>query len=159
MANINVVVIEGNLVKAAELSRWSDGTPYIRFTIANNEFYKDSSEKYNSIPSFIDCQCKGPYAESMSKHLLKGRRISVFGRLKQQRWTDENGLKHSAIVVKVSEISLLPNGNNSNQNAGSTSFSEQSNQTNYAAENQNMYSEATEFYDSSMFDNTDPIPF
>ena len=41
MANINHVIVEGNLTKAAELSRWSDGTPYIRFTIANNEYYKN----------------------------------------------------------------------------------------------------------------------
>ena len=108
MANINVVVIEGNLTKAAELSRWQDGTPYIRFTIANNEYYKNQNGEYDSIASFIDCQCKGAYAETMSKHLLKGRRITVTGRLKQHRWKDEQGLSHSAIVVKVSEISLTP---------------------------------------------------
>lgn len=108
MANVNQVVVEGNLVKSAELSRWGDGTPYIRFTIANNEYYKNQQGQYESIPSFIDCQCKGPYAESMSKHLLKGRRITVVGRLKQQRWKDEHDQNHSAIVVKVQEISLAP---------------------------------------------------
>ena len=108
MANVNQVVVEGNLVKSAELSRWGDGTPYIRFTIANNEYYKNQQGQYESIPSFIDCQCKGPYAESMRKHLLKGRRITVVGRLKQQRWKDEHDQNHSAIVVKVQEISLAP---------------------------------------------------
>ena len=108
MANVNQVVVEGNLVKSAELSRWGDGTPYIRFTIANNEYFKNQQGEYESIPSFIDCQCKGAYAESMSKHLLKGRRITVVGRLKQQRWKDDQDQNHSAIVVKVQEISLAP---------------------------------------------------
>lgn len=113
MSNINVVVIEGNLTKAAELSHWTDGTPYCKFTIANNESYKDQNGQWQDVPSFFECMCKGPYAESMTKHLLKGRRITVYGRLKQTKWSDEQGNKHFNIVVKVSEISLAPFGNNS----------------------------------------------
>ena len=111
MANINQVVLEGNLVKSAELSRWPDGTAYARFTIANNESYKDQNGQWQSIPSYFDCHCKGSYAEAMSKYLLKGKRLSVTGRLKQNRWQDEQGNKRSAVVVKVSEISLAPTGN------------------------------------------------
>ena len=70
MSNINNVVIEGNLVKAAELSRWNDGTPYCRFTIANNESYKDKDGNWTDITSFFDCMLRGNYGESMSKHLL-----------------------------------------------------------------------------------------
>ena len=111
MANINQVVLEGNLTASAVLSRWGDGTPYVRFTIANNEYFKTSEGKYDSIPSYIDCIVKGNYAESMSKYLLKGRHLTITGRLKQNRWQDEQGNKRSAVVVKVSEISLAPTGN------------------------------------------------
>ena len=111
MANINQVVLEGNLTASAVLSRWADGTPYARFTIASNEYFKTSEGKYDSIPSYIDCIVKGNYAESMSKYLLKGRHLTVAGRLKQNRWQDEQGNKRSAIVIKVSEISLSPTGN------------------------------------------------
>lgn len=149
MATINVVVVEGNLVKSAELARWSDGTPYMRFTIANNEYYKKENGEYESIPSFIDCQCKGKYAESMSKHLLKGRRVSVYGRLKQQRWTDDNGNKHSALVIKVSEISLSPFGTNN--------FKPSTEQS-YAPEYGDTY-ESTD-YDPGMFDGaSEDVPF
>ncbi len=110
MANINQVWLEGNLTASAVLSRWGDGTPYARFTIANNEYYKKDGQ-YESVPSYIDCIVKGAYAESMSKYLLKGRHLSVTGRLKQNRWQDEQGNKRSAGVVKVSEISLAPTGN------------------------------------------------
>ena len=111
MANINQVALEGNLTASAVLSRWGDGTPYVRFTIANNEYFKTSEGKYDSIPSYIDCIVKGNYAESMSKYLLKGRHLTITGRLKQNRWQDEQGNKRSAVVVKVSEISLAPTGN------------------------------------------------
>ncbi len=154
MANINQVVVEGNLTQAATLSRWGDGTPYIRFTVANNEYYK-KGEEYESVPSYIDCICKGAYAEAMAKHLLKGRRITVTGRLKQNRWTDDQGIKHSAIVVKVNEISLAPFGNNSfrpsQQNEQYNNSSAQMPEDNY--DNQDDYS------DCGMFDNSEEIPF
>ena len=108
MSNINQVWLEGNLVKAAELSRWSNGTPYCKFTIANNESYKDDAGNWVDIPSFFDCIMKGNYAESMSKHLLKGRRVSVVGRLKQNKWKDENGNNHFAVIIKVQDVSLAP---------------------------------------------------
>ena len=124
MSNINQVWLEGNLVKAAELSRWSNGTPYCKFTIANNESYKDDAGNWVVIPSFFDCIMKGNYAESMSKHLLKGRRVSVTGRLKQNKWKDENGVNHFAVIIKVNEVSLAP-GNfqqKEHQQGGAPSF-------------------------------------
>lgn len=153
MANINVSVVEGNLTQAATLSRWGDGTPYIRFTIANNEYYK-KGDTYESIPSFIDCECKGAYAEAMAKHLLKGRRITVYGRLKQKRWTDDNGGKHSAIVIKVAEISLAPFGNNSFKP------SQQNEQYNNTAQMpEENYDSQDDYSDVSMFDDSEEIPF
>ena len=108
MGNINSVIIEGNLTKSAELGHWTNGTAYCRFTIANNESYKDDAGNWVDIPSFFDCVMKGNYAESMHKHLLKGRRVTVQGRLKQNKWKDENGNSKFAVIIKVDEISLAP---------------------------------------------------
>ena len=149
MGNINRVVVEGNLTQSAELSRWTDGTPYSRFTIAYNDSYKNKSTgEWESIPSFFDCQCKGAYAEAMSKHLLKGRRISVEGKLKQQTWTDEGGVRHSKVIIRVENISLAPFGNNSFRPSEE-------------AQQQANYQSSPENYDASMFDDSMPedIPF
>lgn len=156
MGNINRVIVEGNLTQSAELSRWTDGTPYIRFTIAYNDSYKNKQTgEWDSIPSFFDCQCKGAYAEAMSKHLLKGRRISVEGKLKQQTWTDDQGIKHSRVIIRVDNISLAPFGNNSFRP------SEAAQQTAEAQQNEYNYQSTPENYDASMFDDQMPedIPF
>ena len=129
MSDLNFVVLNGRLVKSAELSRWTDGTPYCNFTIGNNETWKNQNGEYESIGSFFDCTMKGAYAETMSKHLLKGRQIIVEGRLKQTRW-ESDGQKYSRIVVRVANIHLvgpynIENGNGSNSNSGygsSTSY-------------------------------------
>lgn len=150
MGYMNHVVVEGNLTQSAELSRWNDGTAYCRFTVAYNDSYKNrDTGEWESIPSFFDCQCKGPYAEAMSKHLLKGRRISVEGKLKQQNWTDTNGVKHSKVIIRVENISPAPFGNNSFR---------PTEETQHAADN---YQSTPENYDPSMFDDSMPedIPF
>ena len=38
-------------------------------------------------------------AEACEKHLQKGRGVRVVGRLKQDRWTDEEGGSHNKIKV------------------------------------------------------------
>ena len=152
MSNINMVVIEGNLVKAAELSRWSNGTPYCKFTIANNESYKDEAGNWTDIPSYFDCIIKGNYGESMHKHLLKGRRVTVQGRLKQNKWKDENGNNHFAVVIKVDEVSLAP---------GSFQPKDQQQDAGYsgAANYQQSAPAADDNYSSQDFNIPDDIPF
>lgn len=153
MANINSVILEGNLVKAAELSYFNDGTSYCKFTIANNEYFKNSEGKFEGIVSYFDCVIKGNYANAMSKYLLKGRRVVVSGRLKQQKWQSEDGTKHSKVVVKVQELSLQ---NNSQNNQGSVQ--EQQMQPNEQVNQSQTENEVT----NEMFDGTagfEDIPF
>lgn len=44
----------------------------------------------------------------VQKRAKDGKYVVIAGRLKQQRWKDENEQMHSAIVIKVAEISLPP---------------------------------------------------
>ena len=152
MGNINRVIIEGNLTKAAELSRWSNGTPYCKFTIANNESYKDDAGNWVDIPSFFDCIMKGNYAEAMHKHLLKGRHVTVEGRLKQNKWKDEAGASKYAVIIKVDEVSLAP---------GSFQAKEQQQDAGYngAANYQQSAPAADDNYSSQDFNIPDEIPF
>ena len=152
MGNINSVIIEGNLTKAAELSSWGNGTPYCRFTIANNESYKDDAGNWVDIPSFFDCIIKGKYAEAMHKHLLKGRHITIQGRLKQNKWKDEAGNNHFAVIIKVDELSLAP---------GSFQAKEQQQDAGYngPANYQQSAPAADENYSSQDFNIPDEIPF
>lgn len=157
MANINSVIVEGNLVKAAELSYFNDGTPYCKFTIANNEYFKNKDGKYEGIASYFDCVIKGNYAKAMNEFLFKGRRVVVSGRLKQQKWQGEDGTKYSKVVIKVQELSLQNNAQN-NQTTQSAQF-EQIEQNN---ELQNQMPQENVPANNQMFDGTESfedIPF
>lgn len=108
MANINCIVLEGNLTAAATLSHWPNGKAYAKFTIAHSKSYKDQNGQWQDIVSFIDCQVRGAYAEAMIKYLLKGRHVTVKGEIKQDRWTDDQQQKHSTTFINIDVISLAP---------------------------------------------------
>lgn len=107
MSDLNCFVFEGRLVKNAELGYFDQNSAYCKFAVANDESYKDQNGEYQNIPTFIDCVCKGKFAEAMCKHLVKGRALRVMGRIKQQRWTKDN-VNYSKLIVKVQEIHLSP---------------------------------------------------
>ena len=154
MGNVNSVIIEGNLVKSAELRRWNDGTPYCSFSIANNEYFKKSDGYYGNVTSYFDCMIKGNYGESMSRHLLKGRRCTVIGRLKQNSWTDETGLKHSRVFVKVGEISLGAIPGEKKDNAFQN-YSQEESQQDYSS----AFNDSSDMFDNTVFPNNEEIPF
>lgn len=152
MSNMNIVAIEGHLVRAAESSYFQDGTPYCNFSIANNESYKKADGSWENIPSYFDCTMKGKYAEAMAKHLLKGRSVRVVGRLKQQRW-EKDGQKFSRVVIKVQELYLSPLQNNE----GSANY-QQNYQQNNAPEKEPQDFSAS-FNDEPEFNMPEDIPF
>ena len=47
-------------------------------------------------------------AESCEKHLKKGRGVRVVGRLKQDRWTDDDGNSHNKIKVVGEHVEFKP---------------------------------------------------
>ncbi|MBO7732576.1 MAG: single-stranded DNA-binding protein [Methanobrevibacter sp.] len=151
MGNINAVIIEGNIVKNAELSRWPNGTPYCKFTIAHNKSYKDKDGNWIDIGNFFDCKINGNYAESMFKYLLKGKHLTVEGELSQNRWKDEAGNSHSMIGINVSKVSFAPGSfqpKEGGQQGGSPSFN-QNNQQNYEQSQGEYYPPADENFSDS----------
>lgn len=136
MSNLNCVILEGHLTKQAEMGYFQDQTPYCNFSIAVNDSWKNQNGEYENIASFIECTMKGKYAESMCKHLVKGRALRVLGRLKQQRW-NKDGQNFSKIVVRVQEIYLSPL---SNQDGGN--YQKPVNNSGYQAPQQNYSSYA-----------------
>jgi len=59
--------------------------------------------------SYFDIECWGKLAESCVKNCLKGRGVRVVGRLKQDRWTGEDGKPFSKIKVVADHVDFKPN--------------------------------------------------
>lgn len=107
MNNINSIILEGNLVKNPEGGETPKGTPFCRFQVASNRFYKQENVRQNEV-SFFDVEVWSKQAENCVKFLEKGRGVRVVGRLKQDRWTDNDGKTHSRIKIVGEHVEFKP---------------------------------------------------
>ena len=58
--------------------------------------------------SFIETVTWGKLATVCAKHLTKGRGVRVIGRLKQERWEDNEGNARSKVVIVAEHVEFKP---------------------------------------------------
>ena len=109
MNNLNSIIIEGNVVRNAELSEPMKGFKVCRFPVAVNRYTKNPSngETMDEV-SFFDVESYVKIAESCEKYLSKGRGVRVVGRLKQNRWKDDSGKNQSKIYIVAEHVEYKP---------------------------------------------------
>ncbi len=107
MNNLNSVLIEGNLVRDPELASTPKGTPVCKFAVACNRAWKQEEELQKEV-SFFDVSAWGRQAEVCGEYLKKGRGVRVVGRLKQDRWTDQEGKAHSRVHIVAEHVEFKP---------------------------------------------------
>ena len=107
MNNLNSVIIEGNLVRDPEGKLTPKGTALCEFAVATNRYYKQDGVRHSEV-SYFDVEVWSRVAESCEKHLNKGRGVRIVGRLKQDRWTDDQGGPHSRIKVVGEHVEFKP---------------------------------------------------
>jgi len=79
MANINRVVLVGNLTKDPELRHTPSGTAVCKLRIAVNTRQKDAQGNWGDKPNYFDVTVWGNQGESCSQYLSKGRPVGVDG--------------------------------------------------------------------------------
>lgn len=105
--SINRVTISGNLTRDPELRATAGGFSVLTFSVAVNERRKNQqSGEWEDRPNFIDCTMLGKRAESVAKHISKGSKVAVDGKLRWSQW-EKNGEKRSKIEVIVDEIEFM----------------------------------------------------
>ena len=91
----------GRLTKDAEFTNTKKGTPMSKFRLAVNDRRNDDT-------LFINVLCFGKMAENLNPMLLKGRLVSIAGKIKIDDYEDENQVKRNSVCVMADEISLGP---------------------------------------------------
>lgn len=107
MNSLNSVLVEGNLVKDPVEKRTPQDTIVCNFTIAVNRTYKKEDDYVQEV-SYFDVNVWSSLAEACLKHLCKGRGVRVVGRLKQERWLDDNEQNHSRIKIIAEHVEFKP---------------------------------------------------
>ena len=111
MANINRVVLVGNLTKDPELRHTPGGTPVCSMRVAVNSRRRDESGTWVDKPNYFDVSVFGNQAESCTQYLAKGRPVGIDGRLDWREWdaTDGSG-KRQAVEIIADTVQFLGGG-------------------------------------------------
>lgn len=115
--SINSVTISGNIVREPELKQTRSGASVLAFSVAMNERRKNG-DQWEDYANFIDCTMFGSRAEKMAQYLHKGTKVSIQGKVHQDRWQDkQTGANRSRIGVLVDQIEFMSRGNGQQQAA------------------------------------------
>ena len=106
MANINRVVIEGNLTRDPELRQLAGGNSVCKLRVAVNDRRKVNGE-WQDVPGYYDVTSWGAQGESCAKYLAKGSQVAVDGRLEWREWTTDDGQKRQAVEISASDVQFL----------------------------------------------------
>ncbi|HAG14814.1 MAG TPA: single-stranded DNA-binding protein [Ruminococcus sp.] len=109
---LNKVILMGRLTRDPEFRQTTSGIPVCRFSIAINRQFtnKQTGERETD---FIDCDAWRSTAEFVSRYFNKGNMILVEGQLRNNNYTDNNGVKHYSMRVMVENVSFCESKSNS----------------------------------------------
>lgn len=110
----NKVILIGNLTKDIELKQMQSGMVLTSFDLAVARAFKNK-QTGEAETDFIRCQAWGKTADFLSKYFTKGKAVVVEGDLRNNNYTDQNGVKHYGFVVNVQTVSFAGNKSDSQQ--------------------------------------------
>ena len=93
MANLNKVLLIGNIGRDAELKYSANGIPVSSFPLAVNKVYKNQNGEKQEKTTWVRIILFGKTAESLHKYLLKGKQVYVEGELNLEKYTDKDGIE------------------------------------------------------------------
>jgi len=105
-ANINKVIIAGNLVRDVELRETGNGAAVGKMTVAVNQTYTQDGETKKKT-EFIPVVLFGKSAINAEKFLGKGSSVLVEGKFTTRSWEDSEGKKRYASEVVASDVQFL----------------------------------------------------
>ena len=109
MANLNKVMLMGNLTRDPEIKYTPKGTAVAELGLAINRFIPgDGTHEKREETTFVDVTLWGRQAEIAGEYLKKGRPVFIEGRLQLDTWDDkQTGQKRSKLKVVGEAMQLM----------------------------------------------------
>ena len=123
MANVNKVILIGNLTRDPEVRYTPKGTAVTDIGLAVNRVSSSEGGERREETTFVDVTLWGRTAEIAGEYLNKGRPVYIEGRLQMDSWDDKNtGQKRSKLKVVGENMQFLSDGRGGGQtrNEGSS---------------------------------------
>lgn len=99
---MNVICLQGRLVRDPELKQTNSGLSVANFTVAVQRNTKNQNGERES--DFIDVVCWRQTAEFVSRYIKKGDLVCLNGSLQTRSYEDKNGNKRKAFEVVADNV-------------------------------------------------------
>jgi single-strand DNA-binding protein len=107
MANLNKVMIIGNVGTDPEMRYTPNGNPVTSFRIATSRFFTSSEGERKQETEWFTVVTWNKLAESCNQYLTKGKRVYVEGRLRTHSWEGQDGQKRSRTEIVAERVLFL----------------------------------------------------
>lgn len=104
--NYNKIIFGGNITSEPIIKSVS-GNNVANFSIASNHNRKKNDGTLIQEVCFLEVEAWGSKADVAAKFLKRGDQVMVEGRLKQNSWEDDKGVKRYRFVILCEDIILL----------------------------------------------------
>ena len=111
MANLNKVMLIGNLTRDPELRYTPSGKAVTDISLAINRVWNNEQGQKQEDTIYVDVTLWGRQAELAQQYLSKGRSAYIEGRLQMDTWDDkETGKKRSKLKVVGDHLQFMSDG-------------------------------------------------
>lgn len=121
---LNRVILIGRMTADPELRQTQSGISFVKFNIAVNRKFKDDNGERQA--DFISITAWRKTAEFIADYFSKGQMIVIEGSLRNNNYTDANGVKHYSMDVLADNVSFA-GGRNDNYTANTPQTKQVSN--------------------------------
>jgi single-strand DNA-binding protein len=134
MAGVNKVILLGNLGADPEVKYLEGEKVVANLSLATTEAYNDRSGNRVEQTEWHDLELWDQQAKIAEKYLRKGSQIYVEGKIKSDKWTDEQGQNRKKTKIRVLSFTMV--GGRPDGMAAPTSAPSQNMQSNPAVQKQ-----------------------
>ncbi len=160
MANLNKVMLIGNLTRDPELRHTPKGTAVSEISMAINRVWNNDQGQKQEETTFVEVTLWGRQAELAQQYLTKGRPVYIEGRLQLDSWDDkETGKKRSKLRIVGENMQFLSSGTGAGGNSGGSNFSERPSQSSATAQQRSSPPQGASAAPPDDFQEDDDIPF
>lgn len=124
----NRIILMGRLTRDPELKTTQSGISMCRFSIAVDRAYSKGQEKQTD---FFDITAWRQTAEFVSKYFSKGKCILIEGKLQNNNYTDQNGVKQYRNAIIADNVAFCGDKSGVQQNGQQAPPSQQPYQNQY----------------------------
>ncbi|MFD0836682.1 single-stranded DNA-binding protein [Mariniflexile aquimaris] len=103
----NKVQLIGNVGNEPEITNLDSGKKVAKFSIATNEFYKNSNGEKEQNTQWHNVVAWGKIAEIVEKYVGKGKEVALEGKLTSRSYETKEGEKRYVTEVVANEILLM----------------------------------------------------